>query len=126
MSKLIDLQSQIDKLQRQAAEIRSKEFSSTVADILQLMSAYGITIKDLQTPKGGGKAKAGRPSKNTAIKLPKVKKEKSIVAAKYRGPNGEAWSGRGLMPKWLSLLVESGQSKENFLIKADPESISVS
>ncbi len=122
MSKLIDLQSQIDKLQKQAEEIRSKEFSSTVAEIRKLMSAYGITIKDLQTPKG--KAKAGRPSKNSVAKVPKSKKEKSIVAAKYKGPNGEAWTGRGLMPKWLSLLVESGQSKESFLIKADSESLS--
>jgi DNA-binding protein H-NS len=122
MSKLIDLQSQIDKLQKQAAEIRSKEFSSTVAQILQLMSAFGITVKDLQTPKS--KAKAGRPSKNSVSKVPKPKKEKSIVAAKYKGPNGEAWTGRGLMPKWLSLLVESGQVKENFLIRADSESTS--
>ncbi len=40
MSKLIDLQSQIDKLQKQAEEIRSKEFSSTVAEIRKQMSAY--------------------------------------------------------------------------------------
>jgi DNA-binding protein H-NS len=122
MSKLIDLQSQIDKLQKQAEDIRNKEFSSTVADILQLMSAYGITVKDLQSPKG--KVKAGRPAKGPVNKAPKPKREKSIVAAKYKGPNGEAWTGRGLMPKWLSLLVESGQSKENFLIKADSESTS--
>lgn len=123
MSKLIDLQSQIDRLQKQAAEIRSKEFSSTVVDILQLMSAYGITIKDLQTP--NSKAKAGRPSKNTVSRVPKPKKVKSRVAAKYIGPNGETWSGRGLMPKWLCTLVESGQAKERFLINTGPETISL-
>jgi len=119
MTKLIDLQSQIEKLQKQASEIRSKEFDTTVAEILQLMNAYGITLKDLQAPKS--KVKAGRPSKTVAAKPAKVKKEKSAVAAKYKGPNGETWSGRGLTPKWLTTLIASGQSKEAFLIPEKTE-----
>lgn len=115
MSKLIELQSQIDKLQKQAAEIRSKEFVATVAEIQKLMIAYGITIKDLQSPKG--KAKAGRPSKTAGAKAPKAKKASTPVAAKYQGPNGETWSGRGLAPKWLTALISAGQSKESFLIQ---------
>ena len=119
MSKLLDLNSQIEKLQKQAAEIRGKEFDSTVAEIQKLMMAYGITIKDLQAPKAKGKA--GRPSKGAGDKTPKAKKEKTAVAAKYKGPNGETWTGRGLMPKWLSTLVAGGQTKESFLIAASPE-----
>jgi DNA-binding protein H-NS len=38
------------------------------------------------------------------------------VAAKYRGPNGETWSGRGLMPRWMASLVASGRTKEEFAI----------
>ncbi len=57
MSSLIDIQSQIEKLQKQANEIKSKEFSSTVQEILAKMQAFGITVKDLQTAKP---AKAGR------------------------------------------------------------------
>lgn len=34
--------------------------------------------------------------------------------ALYRGPNGETWSGRGLMPKWLRVLVDNGQDKASF------------
>lgn len=26
------------------------------------------------------------------------------AAAKYRGPNGETWAGRGLKPRWLTAL----------------------
>jgi ParB/RepB/Spo0J family partition protein len=37
-------------------------------------------------------------------------------AATYRGPNGETWSGRGLMPRWLTVLVQNGQDKESFRI----------
>lgn len=115
MTKLIEIQSQIDKLQKQAAEIRSKEFAATVAEIQKLMTAYGITIKDLQSPKG--KAKAGRPVKTAVVKTAKAKKTPTPVAAKYQGPNGETWSGRGLAPKWLTALISAGQSKESFLIQ---------
>jgi DNA-binding protein H-NS len=49
-----------------------------------------------------------------------VKKKKSgvAVAAKYRGPNGESWSGRGLTPRWLASLLAEGKTKEDFAIKA--------
>lgn len=39
------------------------------------------------------------------------------VTAFYRGPNGETWSGRGLMPKWLSVLVREGIDKESFRVQ---------
>ena len=120
MSNLIDLQSQIEKLQNQANEIKAKEFASTVQDILAKMQAFGITVKDLQTAKSAKSAKGmrGRPAAaGKTPKAPKVaKKSGTPVAAKYRGPNGETWSGRGLTPKWLATLVAQGQAKEAFLI----------
>lgn len=41
------------------------------------------------------------------------------VAAKYRGPNGETWSGRGRQPNWLTALEATGRNKEEFRIKED-------
>jgi len=38
----------------------------------------------------------------------------------YRGPNGETWSGRGQMPRWLAVLVRDGTDKEQFRIPAEP------
>lgn len=117
MGNLIDIQSQIEKLQKQANEIKAKEFTATVHEIQAKMQAFGITIKDLQSTKaakgGRGKAKTSPPK---AAKVPKTRKPSAPVAAKYRGPNGETWSGRGLMPKWLSALVAQGQSKESFSV----------
>ena len=117
MSKLIDLQSQIANLQKQAEEIRAKEFEATVVEIRQKMQAFGITVKDLQSTKI--KAKPGRKAKAAATDKPaKVKKPASAVAAKYRGPNGETWSGRGLTPKWLATLIAAGNTKDQYLIAA--------
>lgn len=115
MSKLIDLQNQIATLQKQADEIRSKEFQATIVEIRQKMQAFGITVKDLQS----NKSKPGRKAKAVAVKSAKpvkAKKAGSTVAAKYRGPNGETWTGRGLMPKWLAALVAAGGTKEQYLI----------
>jgi len=122
MGNLIDIQSQIEKLQKQANDIKSKEFTATVQEIKAKMQAFGITVKDLQSTKGAkggrGKAKASVSQAAKAAKTPKARKASAPVAAKYRGPNGETWSGRGLMPKWLSALVAQGQSKESFSVAA--------
>ena len=48
MSNLIDIQTQIQKLQKQASEIKAREFDTTVRDILAKMEAFGISIKDIQ------------------------------------------------------------------------------
>ena len=86
-------------------------------DILARMQAFGITVKDLAPGKRRGtkgKAKPQVPGKRAASATKKV----SIpVPAKYRGPEGQTWSGRGLMPRWLSALVAQGQTKEEFAIK---------
>lgn len=38
------------------------------------------------------------------------------VAAKYRGPKGESWSGRGLRPRWLTALVRQGRKVQEFAV----------
>ena len=113
MSNLIEIQNQINKLQKQASEIKSREFDNTVADIVARMQAFGITLKDLQAA-GNRRAKSVRSKGKLVGAAPK---RKSVaVAPKYRGPGGETWSGRGLSPRWLSALIAQGRSKEEFVI----------
>jgi DNA-binding protein H-NS len=43
------------------------------------------------------------------------------VAAKYKGPSGELWAGRGATPRWLVAAIKEGKKLEDFLIdKAAP------
>jgi DNA-binding protein H-NS len=118
MSSLIDIQSQIEKLQKQATDIKHKEFDKTVQEILAKMHAFGITAKDLQSKSGKARAAKGK-AKTSGKRLPTQSKSKSgaVVAAKFRGPNGETWSGRGLTPRWLAALIAQGQTKEAFAVK---------
>jgi DNA-binding protein H-NS len=118
MSNLIEIQIQIEKLQKQADEIKSREFDNIVEEIRAQMQAFGITIKDLQAGKGRGKSKAAKAKATKGVVSVAAKKNRAVVAAKYRGPNGETWSGRGLTPKWLTALIAQGQSKESFAINA--------
>jgi DNA-binding protein H-NS len=114
MISLIDIHAQIETLQKQAAEIKAKEFANTVQDICDKMQAFGITLKDLQSVMGKSGSRAGSMRRRGGAA---ATSKRSSVAAKYRGPNGETWSGRGLSPRWLADLLAKGRTKEDFAIK---------
>ena len=103
MDNLTEIESQIALLQKQAKEIKAKNFDQTVQDILDKMSAYEIRVKDLEL----AQRRANKVPGSTTVKP---------AAIKYRGPNGEAWSGRGLMPRWLTALEAQGKTKDQFAV----------
>ena len=53
-----------------------------------------------------------------AIQKKKQRKDKLPAVAKYRSPDGKAWSGRGPIPKWVREIEEAGGNREDFRIKA--------
>lgn len=65
------------------------------------------------------KPKRGRKPKTivavTPVPAPKVRKSPPV---KFRGPNGEAWSGRGSTPLWVRALEAQGKSRNDFLDKS--------
>ncbi len=87
------------------------------AEMERRAAKLGIAPSDLysapgqQAPAEQGAGKNGRrtrkPRDDTGAKR----------AAKYRGPNGEEWSGRGRMPNWLAALEAEGRNREEFLIQ---------
>lgn len=122
MNELIDIQEQIKTLQKQAADVRARDFNKTVKDIQAKMMAFGITAKDLAvTQRKSRKVKGQSPvEKPVKVKAVKAKASGKAVEPKYIGPEGQTWSGRGLSPKWLAVLVEQGAKREDFLIKKPP------
>lgn len=50
------------------------------------------------------------------IREPERRRAGGKVAAKYRGPQGEEWSGRGKVPNWLKALEASGHSRGDFAV----------
>lgn len=41
------------------------------------------------------------------------------IGIKYRNPENESeeWSGRGITPRWMSIYIQKGMSKDDFLVK---------
>lgn len=73
------------ELEKQISEARKTELAGALANIRSIMSEYGITPSDL--------GKASRKQQKA--------KSSGQVPPKYRGPNGQTWTGRGRQPKWL-------------------------
>lgn len=107
MATYLELKAKAEKLLAEAEELRIKELQEVIDDIKQKIANYGLTAKDLGFSTGGG---AGRGRKSGS---------KSGGAVKYRGPNGETWSGgRGRKPKWLVDELAKGRKLEDFLVQS--------
>lgn len=103
MATYLELKAQAEALMHQAEQARKQEIAKVVSEIKQKMAEYGITVADLGLPSGG---------------KPRARKASSVSASvvRYKGPNGEGWSGMGRQPQWLKSALEQGKSKEDFAV----------
>ncbi|MEJ8825223.1 H-NS histone family protein [Variovorax humicola] len=111
MSSLADINSQIKKhdeqiaqLRKQAEELRNQERGAVIEEVRQKIAEYGLSAADLKLV---GRGAAGKRAGAGTAK----------AAVKYRGPNGEGWSGgRGRKPRWVTEALASGKSLSDFEI----------
>lgn len=97
---------------------RSPQFAKmTVEQLVEHRDAaeqeLKVRLADLQR-KLRGPAAESAPQKRKAIARP----HKRRILPKYKGPNGETWSGRGLKPRWLAAELKKGRKIESFAINA--------
>lgn len=97
MATYLELKAKAERLLQEAEELRKQEVAEVIKEIKDKMAQYGITTADL-----GAIAKKPAP--------------KATAVVKYRGPNGEGWSGRGRAPLWLKEALEQGKTKEDFAV----------
>ncbi|MFC0386763.1 H-NS family nucleoid-associated regulatory protein [Muricoccus vinaceus] len=62
----------------------------------------------------GQRGRAGVPPR-TNVRKPRSDLGQK-VAAKYRGPDGGTWSGRGRKPGWLTQLEAQGRHQSEFAV----------
>ena len=91
-----ELVAQKAAIDAQIEEARKTEVSAAVVEVKRLVGEYGLTAADCGF---------GAPAKNTKYKVP----------VKYRGPNGEAWTGRGKTPAWILAHESAGRTRESLL-----------
>ena len=100
MPNLTDLIAQKAALERQIEQAQREQRSAAIAQIKALMADHGLSAADL----------SGQPKKPRG-------KSGGKVAAKYRSKaTGEAWSGRGLQPRWLKAALASGKKLTDFAV----------
>lgn len=101
MATYLELKQKAEKLMAEAEQMRQKEISDVIADIREKMKAYGLTPQDVGFASSGRKRSSGATAKTV----------------KYRGPNGETWSGgRGRKPKWVQEALKAGKKIEDFAV----------
>lgn len=106
MATYLELKEQAEKLLAEAERMREQEIADAIADIKRKVDLYGLTAADLGFAKSGPGGGGGRAK---AVKSPVVK---------FRGPNGETWSGgRGRKPQWVQQALQQGRSLEEFAVK---------
>lgn len=102
MATYLELKQKAENLMAEAEAMRQKEIDDVIADIKAKMKAYGLSAQDLGlvgAPRRRGAAAKGNP------------------VIKFRGPNGETWSGgRGRKPQWVAQVLKSGQKIEDFAV----------
>lgn len=102
-AQLAALEAEAASLRRQAEDIRKAELAAVIDEVIKKIAEYGLTAFDLKLSPRAGRGKKAASTKG---------------AAKYRGPNGEAWSGgRGCKPRWVTEALAEGKSLSAFEVK---------
>lgn len=130
-----ELASAIEELQRvqeRVAKLREQTRAKAIADVVEKIRMYEIKPEELGF--GSAAARVNIPRKSGLSSSERrqtlgggvptiiegaVVDGRSQVKAKYRGPEGQAWAGRGKPPTWMQPLLEAGAKKEDFLVKSD-------
>lgn len=108
------IQKEIERLNKQAQLLQSKERKPVMTGILRSMKEYGITPDEIAQAfgKAGPKLRKASPAK-----VAKSTGTKKPVAPKYRHPATNAtWTGRGKAPLWIVEAEKNGQTRQQFLI----------
>lgn len=96
------------------AKLQAKKQAARVdaiETVNSIISMFGLKASDLDF--------SGNAPVKAVVKAPKEKSKstRKPVAPKYRGPNGELWTGRGKRPHWVEVALQNGLTLEGMLIE---------
>jgi len=109
----VQIQKQIENLQREADKLKRKEIDDVIAKIKEAIAVYELTAADLGFTRsaataGAAPRKRGRPATRG--------RAKSASEPKYRDEAGNTWGGRGPRPQWLRDALGAGKNLQDFAI----------
>ena len=108
------IQKEIERLNKQAQLLQSKQRKPVINNIVRSMKEYGITPDEIAAAFGKTGSKVRKSGAEKSVKSTGTKK---TVAPKYRHPVTSAtWTGRGKAPLWIVEAEKNGQPRQQFLI----------
>lgn len=122
---LSQIETEIEKLKKEAQEVRAREIKDVIGRIKEAIAHYGITPRELFGKAAGGAKAAGkrRAGAKAAAKAGGAGKGRKAARArtpsvvKYRDEAGHTWSGRGKRPNWFKDALAAGKKPEELLAK---------
>jgi len=114
---LLSIHKKIERLQIEAALIRTREVGGVIERIKVAIDFYGLTAEDLF---GNATAKGKRKSKASTGASARIagKQTKSKGVIKYRDEAGNAWTGHGKRPNWFNAALAGGKTPDDLLVKS--------
>lgn len=96
-----ELASLIEKAQKALKEKQESKRKEVLAKIKELASSIGVTAEISETTKPSGR-------KGTKVPI------------KYQNPHNlsQKWTGRGVKPKWLQILIDQGHDIKEFELRS--------
>ena len=113
---LSQLNAQIEKLQREAEALKAREVNDVIARIKEAIQHYELTASDLGLSRSR-RAKPETAVKSAARKARKTSTRKSTGVIKFRGPEGQTWTGHGRAPNWFKTALEAGATRQSLEVK---------
>ncbi|WP_149535757.1 H-NS histone family protein [Siccirubricoccus phaeus] len=95
-----------DEIEAKLLELQAEAKATMLAKWQSEAEAAGLSVKEIlatQAPPATPDRKSRKPSTKGA-------------PVTHRGPNGETWSGRGRLPRWLAAMEAEGRKRDEFRI----------
>lgn len=107
MPTYIEVQQQIQALQKEAEALKAAERKGVIERMREAIAVYDITAADL------GLSGGANPRKKPVKRSTKASKQ-NVATAAYSDGKGNTWGGRGPRPRWLKEALAGGAKLEEF------------
>lgn len=123
IEELIDLRDEVQAQIGDRIEIERAELTERMERLAALQKGSGEAEgskrsgRRRRSPSGSdGGSEADVPAGSVVSRSGRTRAK---AVPKYRGPNGETWTGRGRAPRWLTALEAEGNARDSYRLTQD-------
>ena len=109
MATYIELQKQIEALQKEAEALKNRERDGVIERMKEAIAVYEISAEDLGLASSRG-PRSGRGPGSGGRRGP----QKRAEGVAYGDGKGNTWGGRGPRPRWLKEALANGAQLSDF------------